>query len=882
MPDAMSSWLVAYQSAMSSSRTLDTQDLTWEGPEARPVAPLIKTKWNQNAPFNCKCPGNRTKRTLAGCVPVAMAQVLNFYHQDRKGGGSLDYVHSDTGSEYTIDYSNTSYDWNNMLDDYSGTSTQQQQEAVGKLMLECGIACKAAYDYESTSASLPFVALNKYYNYECMYVDRDYHSSTTIAGINSSDYYISTSKWMSMIKDELYAGRPIIYSATEGNGYIYLTPPVSHCFIIDGIDANNLLHVNWGWGGKHDGYYDIALLNPDISYNYDRALFYGHAMVIGIKPRETEYKEAVYTTFIPYNWYKSSGSVVKSRGDVVTQSDASSDNQVTNYGNNNRFNNAAYYHLVRNSYESKQVKFTVVLTQNGEIKQNLTAGYYNTNVAGWPYTSIYNLKNNDPTGITYGKYEIRLAYYDENNKLQLCPTPDALVLRATVLNNKFFIVKGLEGDDLSDYFYINEITPASKIYSGTAFYLYMKGTGRGCSSELRFRDVNTDKVYGGTSSKFSIYHTYDSITSKQIYRFEPRNIDNNFSMPAGRYKLELPSDKKYIKFANDFYIDVEEKPEYPILDGQELSYISYYNDNDAEIKANGGNILKNTTILKELYPNYKYANNVKDPVTLTVYLVNKDTGEETLVTRVNEWEPGHSIDVNTYFYPLVGNYEFRCRYTTPEGERGGIMPDEYYDKEPKYNYQLYSSDGTYLINCELVSCRIYNAAVGSSDKVFELGIQPRKSQYIFNTNDAGVKVIFWDKENSEVIIETVDDIVVPRDKVTTITMHPQLKPGATYDVSIMYKYTQKDYYGYVLTGADNGYKPANFRYTNRVETGLSEVKGEGCEIFKEGELVTVCNMEGKVCKVVTASENMMEAISNLPTGMYILKTADKTIKLINK
>lgn len=35
-----------------------------------------------------------------------------------------------------------------------------------------------------------------------------------------------------------------------------------HCFVLDGFDQNNFVHVNWGWDGVNDGYYDIALLNP--------------------------------------------------------------------------------------------------------------------------------------------------------------------------------------------------------------------------------------------------------------------------------------------------------------------------------------------------------------------------------------------------------------------------------------------------------------------------------------------------------------------------------------------------------------------------------------------------------------------------------------------
>ena len=95
---------------------------------------MLKTQWNQGAPYNCKCPSDGTKTVVAGCVPVALAQVLNYYHQDRKGDGKLEYADVESETEYNIDYSTTTYDWNNMLSTYDGVdATKTQKDAVGKL-----------------------------------------------------------------------------------------------------------------------------------------------------------------------------------------------------------------------------------------------------------------------------------------------------------------------------------------------------------------------------------------------------------------------------------------------------------------------------------------------------------------------------------------------------------------------------------------------------------------------------------------------------------------------------------------------------------------------------------------------------------------------------
>lgn len=82
---------------------------------------------------------------------------------------------------------------------------------------------------------------------------------------------------MEMIYGMLSSGNPILYSAKDINlneGIL-----VGHNFIIDGYDENGLVHVNWGWYGVENGYFDIALLNV-LQYTYDD----WQAMYVGLYP----------------------------------------------------------------------------------------------------------------------------------------------------------------------------------------------------------------------------------------------------------------------------------------------------------------------------------------------------------------------------------------------------------------------------------------------------------------------------------------------------------------------------------------------------------------------------------------------------------------------
>lgn len=216
-----------------------------------PIEPLLKTTWGQDTPFNDLCPSERdnaNNKYPTGCVATAMAQVMYYHQYPEKGFGKVIYSFQDRILE--ADFNNTTYLWSSMLPAYTkGTYSDESALAVATLMYHCGASIKMQYNIGGSGA----------YTYDAATALRQnfgYHKNLQIHYRN----YYTTKEWMNLIYSELQAGRPLIYSgADERNG--------GHCFVLDGYDENNLVHVNWGWDGKNDGYYDIALLNPD-SYQF--------------------------------------------------------------------------------------------------------------------------------------------------------------------------------------------------------------------------------------------------------------------------------------------------------------------------------------------------------------------------------------------------------------------------------------------------------------------------------------------------------------------------------------------------------------------------------------------------------------------------------------
>lgn len=265
-------WLDAIEKSISRTKA-PRLTTTRPDPSRFPsmVEPLITTVWGQREPFKFMCPydhyvadvslyGTYTPdegHYVVGCGPVAMAQYMNYYKFPKHGAGSESIVvkYNQGDVTLTVDFAAATYDWNNMIDDYQGDYTDEQAEAVARLCYHCGVASQATYNSlgaGTTDAKIVNAFINHFnYNSSAHYVSRSNYDEPT---------------WMEMVYTELSAGHPILYSAKDLN--IELGIIAGHNFIIDGYDENGLVHVNWGWYGYENGYFDIALLNVQ-QYTYD-------------------------------------------------------------------------------------------------------------------------------------------------------------------------------------------------------------------------------------------------------------------------------------------------------------------------------------------------------------------------------------------------------------------------------------------------------------------------------------------------------------------------------------------------------------------------------------------------------------------------------------
>ena len=267
MPDALKLFLDSYSQYVEDIRNgiavASDYSATRSSDLPAEVEPMVKTQWNQPAPYNKYCPDE----CPVGCVAVAMGQIMNYHKWPNVGTGASFTTYD--GKAISVDFSKSEYRWDLMKNTTKELKEDEEAaDAVAKLLFDCGISVRMNYSKNGSGAFDKEVgtALFNFFGYK----------KTTMV-YDSPDYYSSKEEWLEKMKQEIVEGRPIYFSASspKGGGQ----DAAGHAFVISGYDEKDMVHVNWGWGGKDDGFYDIFRLDPGAYAFTD-----GQAAIYGIVP----------------------------------------------------------------------------------------------------------------------------------------------------------------------------------------------------------------------------------------------------------------------------------------------------------------------------------------------------------------------------------------------------------------------------------------------------------------------------------------------------------------------------------------------------------------------------------------------------------------------
>lgn len=245
MPANLRWWLEGVRSTILEARANGVVSQNEQALHAgTPVVQLSTANWDQIDPYNRDCPTIKSgSRGLTGCVQTAAA-ILCKYNRwpDHAMGTAPGYTTETEKISVAGRTFGHTYNYDLMPDNYtSGSYTDEQANAVAKLMADLGVMNQADYFEGATGAytSDLYATMTGYMRYskQALLAHRSGYSDT---------------EWITMLKKELDAGRPILYSGSSSDG--------GHAFICDGYDTENLFNFNWGWSGKSNGMYDVIIV----------------------------------------------------------------------------------------------------------------------------------------------------------------------------------------------------------------------------------------------------------------------------------------------------------------------------------------------------------------------------------------------------------------------------------------------------------------------------------------------------------------------------------------------------------------------------------------------------------------------------------------------
>lgn len=268
IPANMQSWLDGYSLQMQALSTLSNEEAAMRLAAPRKtttvdtrnsIAPMITSKWDQATPYWNECPefmsieDGDTVGELAytGCVATAMSQIMYFYKQPAATLAQIPaYQFVVVGDNYTYSTVSmdaqpiTTFDWAHMRDTYTGAESEEYTSAVAHLMLYAGCSVKMQYGISGSAAYTDDIPKGfKYFGYGSQLAFR-------------ADY--TQEAWDNLVYSELAAGRPMVYNGTAGSGG-------GHSFVCDGYEYGDYFHINWGWSGMGNGFFQLAIMNPSAS-----------------------------------------------------------------------------------------------------------------------------------------------------------------------------------------------------------------------------------------------------------------------------------------------------------------------------------------------------------------------------------------------------------------------------------------------------------------------------------------------------------------------------------------------------------------------------------------------------------------------------------------
>lgn len=215
--------------------------------------PYLQVRWGQDWPYNRSCPIENGQPTKAGCVAIAIAQIMTYYQHPN----SITITYAPTDYEQTMywDYIlEHQFTENKTSQTCSQCSIDNGHILLGSFIRQVGEEVKMIYHSEASGTESEFVkgAFQKF-KYACGNL-QTYSSSTVLSSLSN--------KKLVFMRGEVSDGEG---HAWVVDGYRNITTVVCECMkplsslvwieISRHTSTKTYHHINWGWDGNSNGYF---------------------------------------------------------------------------------------------------------------------------------------------------------------------------------------------------------------------------------------------------------------------------------------------------------------------------------------------------------------------------------------------------------------------------------------------------------------------------------------------------------------------------------------------------------------------------------------------------------------------------------------------------
>nr|CRY94414.1 hypothetical protein [uncultured prokaryote] len=288
-----------------------------------------ENNWNQTGPtrwengkwkyyydyiYNKFCPefqgNNYGGYAPTGCTATAMAQIMWYWKWPYAA-----YIPNsiDNNGNPSDDSSLHQYNWDRMPSEIRLFQTPLEEvDAIAGFLRDCGYAAHMEYGADGSGASQmeAKTAFEDRFRYQ----------------VKSHKYKALTLNWASKLRDEINAGRPVLYSGYNSES--------GHSFVVDGYDSEgpDKFHINWGHGSQatYNIWCKLDNLNPHdkVYYNsrqeallgiqpvYDSSISIDNRM-ISLNPDLPVYAVCSGDMTLNTVWILSSGSLICHAGNSI-------------------------------------------------------------------------------------------------------------------------------------------------------------------------------------------------------------------------------------------------------------------------------------------------------------------------------------------------------------------------------------------------------------------------------------------------------------------------------------------------------------------------------------------------------------------------------------